>query len=96
MDKADSPYSNREIQEKWNDIASTLQEIKTQTKLTNGRVTSLEKWQYTVIGGVAVLTLIVVPLLGWALYILSNIQSQVTTAAHQAVDDALSAYDIQK
>ncbi len=38
MDKADSPYSNREIREKWNDIASTLQEIKTQTKLTNGRV----------------------------------------------------------
>ncbi len=60
--------------------------------VANGRTTKLEKWQYTTLGGVSVLSIIVVPLLGWALYTLTDIQSQI----HQAVDQALSAYNIQK
>lgn len=85
------PYTNREIREKWHDIANKLQDIKLQTTATNGRVTNLERWQYTFIGGISILTLIVVPLLAWALYVLSNINDTV----HKSVDSALSAYDIQ-
>lgn len=87
----DKPYSNREIREKWHETANTLQEIRIQTKATNGRVTELEKWQYISMGAVAVISVIVVPLLAWALYVLSNIQQTV----HTSVDQALSAYNIK-
>lgn len=57
----------------------------------NGRMTKLERWQAYMTGGMTVLTLIVVPILAWALWVLVNIQGQV----HTAVDDALSAYEIE-
>lgn len=84
------PYTNREIREKWHDISNDLQEIKNQTTRTNGRVTTIERWQYMFMGGMGVLTVIVVPLLAWALFVLSNIQDNV----HRSVDEALSAYDL--
>lgn len=88
----EEPYKNREIDEKFVDIRETLGRIEIQTKMTNGRVTALEKWRYVIMGAVAVLVSIVVPILAWALWVLVNIQGQV----HQAVDDALSAYNIIK
>lgn len=88
----DTPYSPREIREKWSDIANSLSRIEVQTTTTNGRVSKLEKWQSFISGGMTVIVIIVVPLLGWALYVLANIQGQV----HNAVDEALSAYDIKK
>lgn len=60
--------------------------------VANGRTSRLEKWQYTMMGGLSVLTIVVVPILAWALYILVNINTQV----HLAVDQALSAYNITK
>lgn len=69
-----------------------LEKILIQTTTTNGRVTALEKWQYTSMGAVGVLSIIVVPILCWALWVLVNIQGQV----HNAVDDALQAYDIEE
>lgn len=86
----DVPYTNREIREKWHDIGNDLQKILTQTTATNGRVGKLENWKYFITGGMAVIVIIVVPLLGWALYVLVNIQGQV----HSAVKDALSVYNI--
>ena len=88
----DKPYSNRELREKWKDIESSLDSIIKQTTTTNGRVTALERWKYVGMGATSVLTIIVVPILAWALYVLVNIQGQV----HSAVDQALSAYDIEK
>lgn len=46
----DDPYSNREIEEKWSDIANALSRIEIQTTLTNGRVRKLERWQSYVLG----------------------------------------------
>ncbi len=74
------------------DTRNSLSRIEIQTAKTNGRVTTIEKWQYTFMGGVGVLTFIVVPLLAWALYTLSNINDVV----HRSVDEALSAYNITK
>lgn len=38
-----------------------LPRIETQVLKTNGRVTKLEKWQYTIIGSLTIITTIVVP-----------------------------------
>lgn len=86
----EQPYSKREVDNFHGDIRKDLKDIKTQTTLHNGRMSTMEKWQAYMTGGMTVLTLIVVPILGWALWVLINIQGQV----HNAVDDALSAYNI--
>lgn len=86
------PYRNREIKEMIDDVRNSLQRIEVQTTTTNGRVSKLENWKHFITGGMTVITLIIVPLLGWALWVLANIQGQV----HNAVDSALSAYQIEK
>jgi hypothetical protein len=88
----EEPYKNREIKEMFDDLKKGNERIETQVIKTNGRVTRLEQWKYIGMGATSVLTIIVVPILSWALYILVNIQGQV----HSAVDQALSAYDIEK
>lgn len=88
----EEPYQNREIDNMFNEIRDTLGRVEEQTKRTNGRVTSLERWKYSLGGAMAVLTALVVPILGWALYTLVTIN----TVVHQAVDDAISAYHLPK
>lgn len=88
---ADQPYSNREIDEFHKDVRNSLTRIEMQTTATNGRVTRLEHWRFFMLGSISVLTIIVLPILAWALYTLANIQQTV----HQSVDQALSAYNIQ-
>lgn len=44
-------------------LMRTLSEIKTQVTKTNGRVSNLENWKWALIGGWAVLTVIVIPIL---------------------------------
>lgn len=63
----DEKFTN--IGEKMDDhfeaLSGVLGEIKKQTTTTNGRVSKLERWQQFVLGGWAVFSLIVVPLLYW-------------------------------
>lgn len=54
-------YSKREIDEFMKDIKDTLQRIEMQTTRTNGRVSSLENWRGFITGGLAILTVLVVP-----------------------------------
>jgi cellobiose-specific phosphotransferase system component IIC len=88
---SEEPYKNREINEMFEDVQSTLGRIEEQTKKTNGRVTELEKWKYASMGATGILSVIVVPILAWALYTLVNINHDI----HQAIDEALQAYSIQ-
>ncbi len=90
MENKDTPYMKREIDEKFMDIKSSLDRIEIQTTKHNGRLSSVEKVQYLAMGGVGVLSIIVVPILTWALIVLVNIDATV----HKSVDQALSAYDI--
>jgi hypothetical protein len=66
----DDPYSKREIDEKWGDIANALSRIETQTTLTNGRVRKLDRSQSYVLGFCAGISLLIfsvlIPLVGIA------------------------------
>lgn len=73
----DAPYSNREldeklanvsilIREKHDDVMIAVGEVRVQTTYTNGRVRWLEKMLYLGLGGLGVITMVMLPLL-WAL-----------------------------
>ncbi len=93
---SDSPYTNREIREKWHDMANDLQEILTQTKKTNGSVADINRWRERANGaflaaGVLTAT-VILPIVGYVLYKVVNIDQSVRDAVHES----LSAYDIQQ
>lgn len=67
-------YTKRELDSKFEQIKlsmdakhadnkETLQAILSQTQKTNGRVSSLENWKWMIVGGLMVVSIIVVPLL---------------------------------
>lgn len=98
---SDVPYSNREIKEKWDDISNALSGISTNMSIgftevkgkqdqTNGNVKNLQLWRAGLTGATSVLTLIIVPLLAWALFMLSTIDAKI----NKGVADALSAYEV--
>lgn len=70
--------------------AKVQTETLTEVKHINTRVTSLERWQDRTIGGMAVLTLVVMPILGWALYKIANNDRVI----QDSVDRALTRYNI--
>lgn len=92
----EAPFQNREIKEMFNEVKKDLSDIKTQTTKTNGSVADINKWRERVNGGSIVagvfMTIVVMPILAWAIYVLVNINSVI----HQSVDEALSAYDIER
>lgn len=59
----DAPYSKREQDAYRTEVLDTLGRIEDQVKKTNGRVSSLEKWQSYVIGFCGCLTLLFIPVL---------------------------------
>lgn len=75
--------------------STSLLSIEEQTKKTNGAVADLNRWRERMNGmGIATgvfMSMIVLPILIWSVYVLVNIKETV----HQSIDDALSAYNIQ-
>ena len=59
----DEPYSNREIREFFADIKKDLSDIKSQVTRTNGRVSSLENWRWFIMGGLAIISIFLVPVI---------------------------------
>lgn len=55
----DKEYSKREIDMFHKSIDEKLGRIETQVTRTNGRVSALEKWMYTVIGAVAIIAFLI-------------------------------------
>lgn len=95
MDTPDTPYTNRELREHWHNQNNALAEILVQTKKTNGAIADINRWRERINGAAFVggffVTVIVVPVLSWAIYVLVNINQTI----HASVDQALSAYDVQ-
>ena len=92
----EEPYKNRELDERFGGLDEKLDLILRQTTKTNGSVANINRWRERVNGGSMVagvfMTIVVVPILSWAIYVLVNI----TSVIHQSVDEALSAYEIEK
>ncbi len=59
----ETEYSNKEIIHLFSDLKGDLLEIKVDVKKTNGRVGSLENWRWFITGGLAVVTLVLIPLI---------------------------------
>jgi len=57
------PYNKREIDEFHDHINENLKEIKLQVTVTNGRLKKLENWRSFVVGGLSVITLLIVPII---------------------------------
>lgn len=82
-------YSSRELDHYFKDIRETLGEIKEQTVKTNGRVSRLENWRWLLMGGMSIITAMVIPLI---VYIWNGNNS---SAIEKGIEKALSAYEVQ-
>lgn len=90
----DQDFTNREINEMFGDVKKDVAEILIQTKRTNGSIADINRWRERLNGALGAsgifMTLVVLPILAWSLYVLVNLPNTV----HSAVDDALSVYTI--
>lgn len=88
------PYLNREIDARFEDMNGTIAsnhdavmnmigEVLTQTKKTNGSVASLKVWRGILTGGLSVISVIVLPLLGWALIEIVKNSTDISTLTAQ-------------
>lgn len=79
-------FTNREIRAMFDDLKDGNDRIEEQTKKHNGRMTKMERWQSYMMGAFSMLTLVVVPILAWALYSLVHLP--------QTIQEALSVYEL--
>ena len=85
------PYTNREIDHYLGDMKRQLNRIEAQTTKTNGRVSRNELRIAYAIGGLAILSLIALPILGWALFTLVSIESTIA----KTVQNQLDGFELQ-
>lgn len=90
----DLPYTNRELREWRHDLSNDIQNIVLQTTKTNGSIADLNKWKERINGGAIVaavfMTLIVMPILCWSIYVLVKLPETV----NDSIQKALSVYDL--
>jgi hypothetical protein len=91
-------YSNREVdsflnrqEEAHKLFAVTLSRIEIQTKETNGKVAEIQRWRERMTGAGYITLLVVLPLMSWALYQVTQINDKVRVG----VREALSSYEVQ-
>ena len=83
----DQEYSKREIDTFMKEIQDTLNLILGQTSKTNGRVGSLENWRWFITGGLAIISVLIIPYLTWQFVRITDQLDNLTST--------LSAYDVK-
>lgn len=83
----ESPYTNRELDDHFNDVKTVLARIECQTTKTNGRVNKLEAWRSLLVGAWFVAYCMVIPLLAYLytnqMNYFKEIINQNTSAIHE-------------
>ncbi len=101
----DTPYSNRELNEKFDSVHGKLDEMRDasdksftaileQTTKHNGRMKKLELYVSYLQGAMAVVVIAIVPILGWVLYQVvsfGNLNDKISIG----IDKALSEYEVK-
>lgn len=77
------PYSKREIDGHFQVVNDKLDKLIEQTTRTNGRVSKLEMWRGVLIGGMTVITVSVIPLMGFVLSRVDQLNTSVITNTTQ-------------
>lgn len=88
---SDNTYTTRELEAHFGDVKESLTRIEQQVIKTNGRVSSLENWRWFVTGGLAVISILVIPMVIYIFTSANKIQEKVLTGINQA----LSTYEIE-
>lgn len=93
----DKPFSNREITSMFQSILEKLDahtdvhtSILSAVQTTNGKVADIQTWRERMNGGMTVtgifLTVVIVPILTWAVWSILNIQFSIQETVKKAVD----------
>ena len=92
----EQPYSNRELREFFKESKEAWARIEEQTKKTNGRVSSLERWRTGIVMSISVFVVIVIPLAVYAYGISNqNIQSQTENDIIKSIETIVSSRSSQ-
>ena len=89
-------YSNREIDTFFKSVMETLKSIKEtvdgvddKLQYTNGKIATVKAWKEQVVGAGKLALLVVLPILSWALWQISQIDAKI----QDGVKTVLSTYD---
>jgi len=87
-------YSNRELDRMFKEIQDTLQRIETQTSRTNGRVTRLEMWRQYILGALAIISMVVIPIVLYLANQIIDVKTSISTQVADAVKSELNKYEV--
>lgn len=83
----DEPYSNRELDAKYQTLLDKCDSIIVQTTKHNGRLSTLEKFMWTIGGITMVMLTIVIPMLT---FYIGNVENRISK-----IEDIFTTYNIE-
>lgn len=84
---SDEPYSNRELDGKFQAILDKCDSIIKQTTKHNGRLSRAEQWMWVMTGGLAVIVAVVIPMLT---FYVASVDARITK-----IENVFSTYNIE-
>lgn len=69
------------------DIINLIKDVHSDVKYTNGKVGELIKWRERLIGMSVIISIVVIPIMGWALWEIIHIDDKI--------DDTLADYEFE-
>ena len=78
--------SHREVMSELESHAKVHTQLLEQVKITNGQVSSLQLWKAGIVGGLSILTMVLLPILSWALYTIVTLDDRINEGVAQTLD----------